>query len=144
MKKDVPLMNFGLKQNCYRLDSVSSRSYVSSGFSVQEEYPEIVESSISNGIRENIVMKPYPHTVEAINSYVDVSDYRLDPALAVRNGHSLPNLGDVRSIQAASKLSTEDLLKMRSVLDSVLAKLKVSAPSESVESVESASVESVK
>lgn len=132
MKKDIPLLSSGLRQNCYRLESVSSRSYVSSGFSVPDEYPEIVESSLSNGIREDVVMKPYPHTLEAINSYVEVSDYRLDPALAVRNGHSLSNLGDVRPIQSASKLSSEELLKMRSVLDSVISKLKNSVPADAV------------
>lgn len=116
-------MSSGLKQNCYRLESVSASCFVSSGHEIPEEYPEIEQVTVDNGIREDVLLKPYPHTVESINSYVEVSDYRLDPALAIANGHRLGNLGDVRSIQKASKLSSEDILRMRDTLDSVLKKL---------------------
>lgn len=122
MKKS-DLTNLGLRQNCYRLDSVSSGFYCSSSPVIQDVYQEVDSQVVDNGIKEVIVDKPYPHTAAAINSYLDITDYRLDPQSAILNGHHLPNLGDVSGIQEFSKYSSSELAELRSQLERVSAAL---------------------
>lgn len=123
MKKGVPLESSGLRQNCYRLDSVISLVNVSRAPVVPSFYDELESKTEDNCVREVIVSKPYPHTPESINSYLDSCDYRLDPQTAILNGHHMPNLGDVSGIQDMSKLSSVDIASLRSKLDSILAVL---------------------
>lgn len=66
---------------------------------VSKKYFELQRKTVSNGIVEELVECDYPVTQESVNSYLDTSDYRNNPAQAVLNATPRKNLGDIVEVQ---------------------------------------------
>lgn len=66
---------------------------------VSKKYFELQRKTVANGIVEELVECDYPITQESVNSYLDTSDYRNNPAQAILNATPRKNLGDITEIQ---------------------------------------------
>lgn len=108
-KKDIvvdkPIVTNLIRQNCFLRDVVSAAP--TSGAHSPDTYISLDEVTTSSGIALRETVKDYEITPDYVQSFVDSSDYRLDPVNAVANGHSRSNLGDISSVQEVASLDTE-------------------------------------
>lgn len=106
-----------IRQNCYLRDIVDPLDFSS-------KYPEKVFTSLDevpsdDGIKFVPNDYPYPITPESVNSYVDSSDYRKDPANAISSGVHGVNIGDCTDIQSILRM---DSSAQRSLYEQLSAK----------------------
>lgn len=108
-----PLKMGLIQQNCFVRDV-----YVAPKFDpdIVTEYETIDEVVTQDGVKLVTKTLPYTITPQYVNSFVDSSDYRRDPATAVLNGVKRPNLGDIRDIQDITSMDTEQARSLYSQL----------------------------
>lgn len=94
-----------LQQNCFVRDV--SRAVDLKSDDTPVSYVSIDEEVTPSGTKVEFNSYPYPITPQYVNSFVDSSDYRRDPANAVANGVKKSNFGDVRSLQSLSQMDTD-------------------------------------
>lgn len=94
-----------LQQNCYVRDVLSCEDLQS--VSSDQFYESVDESTLSSGIKINHTIHTYPITVDYVNSFVESSDYRVDPLNAISNGVHKQNLGDVGLFQQVASMDME-------------------------------------
>lgn len=89
----------GIKQNCYLLDTREKVRQTSKPNRTIKQYNSIEEIQLPNGFVQEVVKKDYPINSDTITSYIESSDYRLDPMSAIQNAPKRVNLGDVSQVQ---------------------------------------------
>ncbi|UPW41620.1 hypothetical protein [Peromfec virus RodF8_38] len=110
-----------IQQNCYIRDCSPAVSVQSprSG----STFTTLDEVSDEKGIHFEESQVPYPITPQYVNSFVDSSDYRKDPAQAISNGSNRHNLGDVSAIQHIMSMSDGDVRALYEQLKTRFSKL---------------------
>lgn len=93
-----------LQQNCFVRDVcvASDLQHISS-----DKFCSIDEKVDDKGVHIEINEYPYPITPDYVNSFVDSSDYRLDPFNAIVNSSKRNNLGDIRAAQEIASMDSE-------------------------------------
>ncbi|WGL31145.1 hypothetical protein [Dipodfec virus UOA04_Rod_751] len=93
-----------IQQNVYVRDAGSKYdiecSNYNSGCKKYISYDEVVGD---NGIEIKKTLQNDPITPEYVDSFIEGSDYRLDPQRAILNSVKGVNLGDVREVQSVSR-----------------------------------------
>lgn len=115
-----------LAQDVYVRDTVPKTFFCSHCREQEKNVPQLVEKIGDNGVTHCIEFVPYPHTPEAVKSYADSVDYRLDPLSAVNNGVQRPNLGDVTASQELSRMDSSEIIALRDRLQEAITKLNIS------------------
>lgn len=95
-----------LQQNCFVRDC-SLKSDLNSDSSSESSYLSFVEKVVSNGTTLELHSFPYPITPHYVDSFVDSTDYRVDPLGSVANSVKRKNLGDIRAMQDVSKMDSD-------------------------------------
>lgn len=100
------------KQNCYIHDwfddSKKGIHKVKTNF--PKTYHECIEKVCDDGsYHVNVEEVEYPISEDTLNSYLDSTDYRLDPLAAVQNAPSRQNVGDIREISQIMRLDSVDI-----------------------------------
>lgn len=129
MSKNVPIKSNLLQQNCFLRDcspalDISGKNSLSDGVS----YESVDLVTESDGIRVRKTLVPYPITPDYVDSFVDSSDYRKDPAAAVLNSVKKPNLGDITSFQDVSSMDTASAQALYKQLQARFSSVSVAAP----------------
>lgn len=93
-----------LQQNCFVRD-------VREPFDIQDplqssSYVSLDEKIVENGFKQEYNVYDYPITPSYVDSFVDSSDYRRDPANAIVHGHDKKNMGDVTQLQDILHMDT--------------------------------------
>lgn len=104
-----PLVVAGrLMRNCYLSDASDAldiqRDYAT------EKYYELREETTENGIEHKLVEVDYPITAESVKSYVDSTNYKLDPFGNLAAPRK--NLGDVTESQKVMRMDTAEARAM--------------------------------
>lgn len=107
-----------LQQNCFVRDVVRKVDLLSSAPPVS--YVSLDSVTIPDGIKLVETENPYPITPEYVNSFVEGSDYRNDLVSALSSVSSSPNLGDIRCLQDASSMDTNQVISYLERLKSTL------------------------
>lgn len=93
-----------LQQNCFVRDVC--RKVDLKSVNSETTYDSIDEKVTDKGLEIEHNSYPYPITPQYVNSFVDSSDYRRDPANAIANGVKRQNLGDISAVQQVFKMDT--------------------------------------
>lgn len=107
MSKTLRVNSNLLQQNCYVRDSRVRVDLVNHCQNYQ--YTSLDEELTKNGLKVKSVVNDYPITPEYVNSFVNSTDYHVDPLNAVNNGVKRFNLGDVSGIQDILSLDTASI-----------------------------------
>lgn len=65
----------------------------------QKTYLALERKELPSGFMDVVVEKDYPINSESVSSYIETSDYRLDPQNAIANARRRINLGDITQTQ---------------------------------------------
>lgn len=131
-----------IQQNCFVRDC-SQKTDLQSVVTDKKFY-SLDEKPSDNGFSYELNEYPYPITPQYVNSFIDSSDYRKDPANAISNGSKHVNLGDIRSIQDLSKLDTSVQRSLYESLKSKFSSQSVQTPSVQTPSVHDTNSSEVK
>lgn len=101
IQEKKPVVVFGVKQNCYALDCRKPGSSIPLAVPNRtiKKYYELEQKTLDNGYVEQVVEKDYPINSDSVSSYIESSDYRLDPNQAIAQAPKRVNLGDVTEVQ---------------------------------------------
>lgn len=117
----------GVLQNCYKDESLRIPRPVAHQQTIGS-YTILEKKELPNGYTVNLEEKPYPINSETVTSYVESSDYRLDPMGFAANSVKRVNLGDISQVQDFVRSNPQDAIRIyRSVgekLDKYLQELK--------------------
>lgn len=119
------------KQNCYIHDwfddSKKSIQKVKTNF--PKTYHECIEKVCDDGsYHVNVEEVEYPISEDTLNSYLDSTDYRLDPLSAVQNAPSRQNVGDVRELMQMLRLDSVDIEQAMEKLKQIQVQTQVEQP----------------
>ena len=106
-----------LMRNCYLSDASDAVDNVNSY--ATEKYYELRETTTQNGIEHKLVEVDYPITEESVKSYVDSTNYKLDPFGALRAPRQ--NLGDVTEAQNIMRMDVSEARALYERLKGVFA-----------------------
>lgn len=106
-----------LMRNCYLSDATDAIDNANS-YST-EKYYELREITTQDGIEHKLVEVDYPITEESVKSYVDSTNYKLDPFGALRAPRK--NLGDVSEAQNIMRMDVSEARSLYERLKGVFA-----------------------
>lgn len=106
-----------LMRNCYLSDA--SDAFDNANSYATEKYYELRETTTQNGIEHKLVEVDYPITEESVKSYVDSTNYKLDPFGALRAPRQ--NLGDVTETQNIMRMDVSEARALYERLKGVFA-----------------------
>lgn len=106
-----------LMRNCYLSDA--SEPVDNANSYATEKYYELRETTTQNGIEHKLVEVDYPITEESVKSYVDSTNYKLDPFGALRAPRQ--NLGDITETQNIMRMDVTEARALYERLKGVFA-----------------------
>lgn len=81
----------------------------------KQKYVALVQTTVPDGIKQEYVEYDYPITRETVKSYVDSTNYKVDPLGSV--GASNPVYSDIRDLQKVADMDMETARALRHSLD---------------------------
>lgn len=108
-KKQVTAFG-GLKQNCFLLDTHPKQDIKhekDSGY-----YMSLEKKQLPNGYQFELERSEYPINSESVTSYLEASDFKRDPLMAIANAPKRVNLGDIREVQAFIRENPQEAVRI--------------------------------
>lgn len=93
-----------LQQNCFVRDV--RRAVDLKDGEQPSSYVSLDEKIVDDGFKQEFNSYDYPITPSYVDSFIDSSDYRRDPANAIIHGHDKKNMGDVTQLQNILHMDT--------------------------------------
>lgn len=115
-----------LQQNCFVRDVLRANDLSSPDLDLDENssfFETLDEVSVPDGIKLQRSSEKYPITPQYVNSFVDTSDYHMDPLGSVSSSPRGVNLGDISVLQS---LLAKDESSLRSLYSELSKRFSVS------------------